>query len=113
MTDTITAATAADQRLAEFAERVRKVAAGEPDADLDDHLAEDLDHRVAGGSGDPWRYDMRAERLECLLDIGHRLVDELRGDHYASLPQAVRDADAAADAAARAKREARWAAMAG
>ncbi len=111
MTDTNTAADFL-HRLAGFAEQARKVVAGEPDADLDAYLAVDLDHRAAGGSAEPWRYDMQAERLECLLEIGHHLVDAMRTAHYASLPQHIRDADAAADAAARAKREARRATVA-
>lgn len=73
-------------RLFTLADRIVQATAGEPDVELDKHLEEDLSHRVAGGSEERWRYDIRAERLECLLNEGHRIVDDMREAHRVSLP---------------------------
>ena len=106
MTDTIIAAATVDHRLADFAERLRKVIAGEPEEVTD---AEWRENAANCWDGEEWRYDRRAEALESLHAELGSLVDDMRAAHYATLPPEVRAADAAASAAARAKRDARWA----
>ena len=97
MTDIDTAVTS-DQRLADFAERLRRMIAGEPDEHADAWVAD-----VRAETGEAWRFDWRAERLDGLHhDLGE-IVSAMREAHYASLPQSVRDADAAAARAAQAK----------
>ena len=86
--------TDADLRLARFAERLLRVIAGKPDAETDAIMEEALEDHP-----EPWRYDMRAERLEVILEEGLRLVELMRDEQYASLPQEAHDAhDAHADA---------------
>lgn len=97
MTDTLNAANdncSIDDRLAQLPERLRRVIAGEADADTDAELAQ---------APEPWRYDMRAERLEIVVAEAHRILDDMHAAQYARLPQAVRDGDRDATAAARAR----------
>lgn len=87
-----------DDRLKVFAESLRRVIAGEPDADVDRILAE-----ASADWDEPWRYDIKTERVGIVLSAGLEIIDDMLIAVYASLPQQVRDADAAAHAAARAE----------
>ncbi|OWQ98244.1 hypothetical protein CDQ91_06930 [Sphingopyxis witflariensis] len=91
----------ADRQLAEFAEKLVGVIAGEPN-ELTDRIRRELDEETA----EPWRHDPRIEALECMHAELGSLIDEMAAAKYASLPQEVRAADDAARAEARERRAA-------